>query len=394
MLCSATVARPWQVLITPLEVRGCKPTLAQGYGFINAGRPKVLNTTYLSCQVNNYIANDHKEYSVGGNAIPGARRVQAQEYLTLVQQVNARLEKSLGGVRIAQIPSYRGKPDFGDMDILLESDALPVDWRDRVSEALGSRKVVPNGPVCSFEFDHFQVDLINCLSDRFDFALGYFSWNDLGNLMGRIAHRFQFKFGHEGLLYPVRAGDHLLKEVLVTRDFAHALKLLGFDFNHWAAGFDTLEEIFRFVASSSYFDAGQFPLEHRGHRARVRDAKRPTYMKFVTWVNEHKPLFSRDIPPPETIFEQATSTFPDFLKDLDRVKDELQRQTLFKERFNGRLVQKWTQLDGKLLGTFMAALRSDAGGSNKLQEQVLRMSPDQVQKWVLKRFNRSFVKQK
>ena len=318
---------------------------------------------------------------MGGNAIQNVRRVDAAEYFALVERVTARLRTALPGTRLEVIPAYRAKPDFGDMDILIERNALPSDWPQRVAAALDSREVVPNGPVCSFEFDGFQVDLITAQAAWFEFALGYFSWNDLGNLIGRIAHKHGFKFGHDGLHYPLRDGDHLVAEVLVTQDFAQALTFLGLNPVRVVEGFDTLEDMFAYVASSRYFDPAQFPLEHRSHRARTRDAKRPTYTAFLAWVNG-RTLPVREAPSREARLAAASQAFPGFGERLTAARAALARQRAARERFNGRLVSDWTGLRGPALGAFIAQLKRDAGGPEALQAKVLESTPEALRDWV------------
>ncbi len=318
---------------------------------------------------------------MGGRAIQNARRVDAAEYRHLVEQVTARLRVALPGTRLEVIQAYRAKPDFGDMDILIERNVLPSDWPQRIAAALGSREVVPNGPVCSFEFDGFQVDLITAQSAWFEFALGYFSWNDLGNLIGRIAHKHGFKFGHDGLHYPLRDGDHLVAEVQVTQDFAQALIFLGLDPERGAEGFDTLEDVFAYVASSAYFDPAQFPLEHRSHRARIRDAKRPTYTAFLAWVNG-RTLPVREAPSREARLAAASQAFPGFGERLVAARAALARRQAVRERFNGRLVCEWTGLRGPALGAFMAQLKRDAGGPAALQTKVLGATLAALRDWI------------
>src|SRR5699024_5199762 len=104
------------------------------------------------------------------------------------------------------VPAYRSKPDFGDVDIVVASDGLPDDWQERLIRALGSRAHVSNGPVFSLEYDRFQVNILLQSESNFDFASRYFAWNNLGNLIGRIAHHLGFKFGHDGLWYVNRRG--------------------------------------------------------------------------------------------------------------------------------------------------------------------------------------------
>ncbi len=49
----------------------------------------------------------------------------------------------------------------------------------------------------------------------------------------------------------LRDGDSHVADVLVTRNFDAALSFLGFDALRYRRGFDTLVDIFRFVADSS-----------------------------------------------------------------------------------------------------------------------------------------------
>lgn len=320
---------------------------------------------------------------MGGHAIPNARRVEAAEYHALTARIDALLTAALPGVRFALIPAYRAKLDFGDADILVERDALPSDWPARVAAALNAGAHVPNGPVHSFDLEGFQVDLITTPAASFDFAYGYFAWNDLGNLIGRIAHKYRFKFGHEGLFYPLRDGDHLAAEVPVTRDFAQALTFLGLDPARWAEGFDTLKDVFAYVASSVYFDPAQFPLEHRSHRARVRDAKRPTYTKFLTWVAAQAPLAHAPAVTPAARLRAAREAFPAFREQHDLALARLVRHKAVAARFNGSLVSEWTGLCGKELGAFIRVLREDAGGIDALHAHLLSLTPAEVRDWVL-----------
>ncbi|MFA5633323.1 MAG: hypothetical protein WC997_17620 [Porticoccaceae bacterium] len=326
---------------------------------------------------------------MGGRAIQNARRVTVIEYHTLVDKVSALLRQTLPGVRFEVIPAYRAKPDFGDMDILVDRITLPPDWPQEVEAAFASKEVVANGPVRSFEFEGFQVDLITVKTMEFEFALGYFGWNDLGNLIGRIAHKYGFKFGHNGLFYPLRDGDYLVAEVRVTDEFAQAINFLGLDPDRWANGFDTLEEVFAFVASSALFDPAQFPLEHRSHRARVRDAKRPTYTAFLRWVKERNLSARNAAITAEEMLEAALQRFPAFREGLDEARAAQASRQVVKNRFNGRLVSEWTGLTGKGLGAFIADLKNVAGGPDALQSRVLESEPEEVRVWVQEQLARA-----
>lgn len=108
------------------------------------------------------------------------------------------------------VMSYATKVDFGDLDVLIEGGAGydPT----TIAKMLQATEVVRNGDVTSIgvKVDEgiFQVDLIKTPKESFDFTARYFGFNDFGNLVGRIAHKFGAKFGHLGLLYPIRDLDN------------------------------------------------------------------------------------------------------------------------------------------------------------------------------------------
>jgi hypothetical protein len=47
----------------------------------------------------------------------------------------------------------------------------------------------------------FQVDLISNPAESFEFASRYFSYNDAGNLVGRLAHARYTSLRHDGLYF-------------------------------------------------------------------------------------------------------------------------------------------------------------------------------------------------
>ena len=90
------------------------------------------------------------------------------------------------------IPSYRSKVSFGDCDLLTTStDEAFEKSLSKDFALLGKKK---NGGVTSYalkygNFPPFQFDLIKAKEDSFKFNYNHLSYNDLGNLIGRVLCR-------------------------------------------------------------------------------------------------------------------------------------------------------------------------------------------------------------
>lgn len=155
---------------------------------------------------------------MGGNALKTVttRRVDAAEYHKIKDEVVGMLRGMFPGHGIEAIPAYRKKADFGDLDVLVEyfpnPDSPEADIRHRFRGELRkhfkAEEIVSNGPVYSFAWRDFQVDLILAPTDEFEMSLNYFAWNDLGNLIGRVAHKMGLKYGHDGLCLPFRVDTY------------------------------------------------------------------------------------------------------------------------------------------------------------------------------------------
>lgn len=324
---------------------------------------------------------------MGGQALKSiaTHRLNAHDYHALVPQVLKIIRRVVGENRpLCVIDAYRAKQDFGDMDVLVASDELPADYKDVLEREFESREVYRNGNVTSFDFGGFQIDLIAIANDKFDYAKSYFSWNDLGNLVGRIAHKMGLKHGFEGLCLPMRAGDtHVFCEISVTLDIEQALTFMGYDPLRYRQGFDTLEDIFRFTASTPYFNPAIYLLENRNAHSRVRDAKRKTYSAFLQWLDDPAGLraFVKEHPEIKGDYQfpadksvwiaPLRAAFSQLGEQMDEALSRKARGDRAKALFNGEHVARLTGLSGKPLGHLMGELRNRHPGQDAWVEWVL-----------------------
>lgn len=316
---------------------------------------------------------------MGGHALSQATvRIPVSEYQNLVTSCVQQLAELYPTAQIEAIPAYASKQDFGDLDLLIGVDE---GYDPTVAaEKLKATEVVRNGPVTSIGVqiasgELFQVDLIKMPLAHFDYALNYFSFNDLGNLCGRIAHKMGLKHGHDGLTYTLRDGTHQFGELVLTTDFDKALTFLGYSSERFHQGFNTLEEIFQFTVSTPFFNRDIFLLENRNHAARVRDRKRKTYMEFLAWIDTQPNLPAYPFPEDKKAwFAYFQEHFPDFRDEYEEACAAKERINLVGTKFNGEIVSQWTGLTGKALGQVMRSFKESFESVDAMRDFVLRTS--------------------
>ena len=323
---------------------------------------------------------------MGGNALKNVttRRYQAAEYSQLERDVCVMLRKHFpASVSLMPILYYRNKESFGDLDILVSSDNLPNDWQDGVAALLQSKEVVRNGNVVSFEHKEFQIDLIATPTEDFVVADKYFAYNDLGNLLGRLANSMGLKLGHQGLFYNWQEGTEKYHTAVLTKDWGLILRVLGLDLAHYRAGFDTLEDIFEFVASSRFFNPAIYLLANRNNRDRVRDEKRKTYMEFLGWCARLEQPYPTRYPDKESYLPYLFEMIPGFQELDTQVRAKWERSKRLKAVFNGNIVGEATGLSGKELGAFMQWFKETTEG---FVDRMLAMNPEVVPGWIAYRY--------
>ena len=325
---------------------------------------------------------------MGGHAMKnyGVERLTKEQY----DEVLSALTPTLPYKTVA-IPSYRAKDSFGDCDLL--TTATDEAFEKSLSKdfvLLGKKK---NGSVTSYalkygSFPPFQFDLIKAKEESFKFNYNYLSYNDLGNLIGRIAAAFGFKFAHDGLYIlawyshkgeersvvrvkeEAKTNDHAeyRMEKLFISNFNEALEFLGFDSLRFAQGFNTVDDILDFVASSKYFCKDFFLFENRNHDQRRRDSKRPTYTKALEYFDTLTDTKSRDEVVKAFRADVATK-YPSIINIKRSMRKQVKREYVFFRRLNSRRIV-WLynklfgkQLEGVALGNMMKFLKNNCDKS-------------------------------
>lgn len=347
---------------------------------------------------------------MGGSAMKsyGVERLSKEQYNEVLSALIVTLP-----YKTAAIPSYRAKDSFGDCDLL--TTATDEAFEKSLSKdfaLLGKKK---NGSVTSYalkygNFPPFQFDLIKAKEDSFKFHYNYLSYNDLGNLIGRVAAAFGFKFAHDGLYilawYSHKGeersvgrvkeygktndcAEHRIEKLFIS-NFDEALEFLGFNSSRFAQGFDTIDDILNFVASSKYFCKDFFLFENRNHDQRKRDVKRPTYTKALEYFNTLVEAKSRD-EVTRSFKADVAKKYPSIVNIKRNMRKEVKRKYVLSRRLSSRRVV-WLykrlfgkQLESVALGNMMKFLNNNCDKTlavsgisnyewNKHLAQLMRMA--------------------
>lgn len=323
---------------------------------------------------------------MGGNAMApfGARRFERAGYLILAQEVLGKLSGIGGYYGWVEIPSYSSKDSFGDLDVLCTN--VDNDVFQEILMIFDNPHFVRNSGVMSFVYKELQVDIISTLPEEYHTSLSYFSYNDLGNLIGKIYHKFGLKYGHGGLCLPVRDGDNKFAEVVISRNMDKIFGFVGLDYGKFLKGFVNLQDVFDFVISSRYFSPELFSFENMNSIARIRDRKRATYNAFLKYIDgissDYKVEFDKD---KSVYLDKIFAYFPEAWAGYEKVMIEFEKTTEFKKRFNYDIIKGWVleeisgaiMPEGKELGIFISGLKEYIGqgimelSSEKLKERTI-----------------------
>lgn len=304
-------------------------------------------------------------------------RLQKRQYDDVVADVIPKLRGALPTCFIEPVLSYASKHDFGDLDIVVSGISMEdmIKTIDEVFNPVGS---VRNGNVYSWVYEQdrirFQVDVIVCEPEWVQFALNYFNYNDVGNMIGVVAKNVGLKLAFDGLKYRYhypRDNPVFVTDITITHNWQEAMDLL--DYGHYdyvKQTFNAPNDLYNFITSSAYFGSVMFQWSSLNNQNRTRNAKRPIYVGFVKHLNDHPELAPH---PRVTSTPWMTRTLTDTIARLD---EDNQRLLDFHQLFNGTVVSRVLNLPpGPELGSFMAWLRIN---NKNLVETILQMTPDDI----------------
>jgi hypothetical protein len=316
---------------------------------------------------------------MGGQALKNTftRRYNKDEFDLLTPIVKEKLEKYFKKVYLIQ--GHRNKETYGDADFLVLIDDNELNINTILNDEFFTKEIFKNGNIYSFEYKEFQIDLILTTQSKWETSINYFNWSDLGNLIGKVAHKFGLKWGFEGLVYVYRTDGKVLGNINVSKDYREVLTFLGFDSDRYDLGFKNLDEIFDYVTSSKYFNPWMFDFETLNRINRERDQKRTTYANFVKHVTPMKEIgqdaYFYFYPNKSVYLGHIDFNFPGFLKEYNELEIIENRRLKVKSIFNGKLVMEaYPNLKGQALGNALHKFENAFASKYEFEESILTIN--------------------
>ena len=321
---------------------------------------------------------------MGGQALLAkgieTRRVDDIEYNSI--QLEIEYEFTTAGYITYVTPAYYSKKDFGDLDIMLMIDGDQIErLRHFIEITFKPNVIVSNGNVISFDYRNFQIDIIKIRAIDWVPSKIYFSYDPIGNVMGKIAHKFGLKYGHDGLTYPYRsASSNVMGDILLSRFPTKIFNFLGYNLSEFKQGFLTIENIFDYLMYGTYFDKEIFQFSNLNAIDKKRNRKRPSYNKFLEYVDktdnhgfqhkwkDDKLLYIPDI----------NKAFPEahFIERYFELVVKEKTLKKIKTKFNGdEIMKNFPDLQGKELGAMMNKFRH---GHTDFDNYVLDNTSEQI----------------
>ncbi|KAI9573706.1 hypothetical protein HD554DRAFT_2167265 [Boletus coccyginus] len=337
---------------------------------------------------------------MGGRAFlqdlpPGSLpRLPTPLYATLKARLTALLLTLFAVVEVP--PEKPEKKDHGDIDFAvafpLSDEGITPEQVGRVLGAVKSIELDGNrtsnyGIGISREewlmhsaqpvpLDHIycQVDVQVCDGEEAVERLTVFhGYGDLGIIIGAIAKCHNLSVNHHGLKI---ASPHPDPPMHLTESPRRILDFMGLSMDRWMKGFETVEETFKFAATSRFFDPRRLHVPSMGTFNKNVQG-RNMYIDFLAWAQDKAPTILTSGTDQDAV-EEALVIFGK-KSEWDALARERWTRTWLKSNFNGKLVAEWTGLGWRGVKAVMDDVRSSVGGERAL----VGMELEQVKSVVL-----------
>lgn len=232
---------------------------------------------------------------MGGRAFPDLHvpRMQQQVYEHVKQTTLKILStRYMGATGIPEAPE---KPDYGDVDLVIElpsSMPLPV---QQVAIDLGAERTKNNHPIYSFAVpldnagqglrSFAQVDIQVCLPGDLAWTTFLHGYGDLGSILGSFNYGYGFTSNNNGFFVRIKeqeAQNWSASQVFLSKDPNLVMEFLSLDKHKYHQGFESEQQVFDWALSSRLSNRKLVEKRRDHAEMRSRMEKRPMFNRFMS----------------------------------------------------------------------------------------------------------------
>ncbi|KAL9094414.1 MAG: hypothetical protein Q9165_003264 [Trypethelium subeluteriae] len=228
-------------------------------------------------------------------------------------------------VKAAVPPEAPGKIDYGDIDVLVEQASSHLGLSiPKIASLLQAKRHTSNGGSMSFavklpseledtSVPFAQLDVSTCQQGYLEWGVFMNSYGDLWQIIGLTIRDLGLTATDRGLHVRIPEIDaHNAKEsrLFMTHDPVLTMQFMGLDEKRFAAGFDSENEMFAWIADGRLFSCNNLE-QRQNSNDRQRLRKRPQFKRFLDeWVPNNRHLWTQKrVPSRSQILEEALNEF-------------------------------------------------------------------------------------
>jgi hypothetical protein len=181
---------------------------------------------------------------------------------------------------------YKEKPTHGDLDILLKTNNIK-EIKNLISNDINPKGIYVNDTVITFDYNNFQIDIICINPNDWIMSKVYYSYDPMGNLMGKIANYLGLKYGKDGLYFK-SIGKITNEKIFLSKNPKEIFEFFGYDFEIFKNGFNSKIDIFNYIINGKFFDKEIFNPINLTNSDRKRSLKRDTFREFLFYIKNKK----------------------------------------------------------------------------------------------------------
>jgi len=342
-----------------------------------------------------------KENILGGKALNKygitTERKNTEDFLRIGKEIQERIGIDFDlKVETQVVTYYHTKPDHGDLDLLIKIDDYfhntKIDIKTYIEEAFNPRKIHNNGGVYSFDYQNFQIDFIPVRQSKWETAKTYYSYDPLGNIMGKTFHKFGLSYGWDGLFYKFRNfNGRNSQNILLSTDAEKIFKFGGYNYERYLQGFETLEDILDFTIDSKFFDSEIFQMDNLKSIDKKRNRKRGSYHVFLKYLKDNNINIRYNFYKEKELYLPMIDVYFPEAKLMDKLSELLRIDSVNKilsQKFNGDLVISWLpKLQGKELGHAIRMFKESFDDDEDYREFILNANYAAIEERFMSTYN-------